>query len=300
MPLNTPENENDTAHGGIDQISHKNHATAENGDLITEHASEEAEEQYHPVKTYLRHAALQTTAVFAVLSIIWPYFIFQDRAMPWPEVSLGIGAVALLIASLTRQPWWWRLIHAAFVPLILLASTLTLHPAWFMLAFITTLLISRGALTGQIPLYFSNRRCAHAVGKLTENLAGTRFIDLGAGIGSMVVPLSEMYPQKNYAGVENAPIPWVIGALRTRRRKNCQWQWGSLWKANLADHDVVYAFLSPAPMAELWQKVQREMKPGSLFISNSFPVPGVEASETLEINDARQTRLFCYRVAAKS
>lgn len=295
---NTPENENDTVTGVIDQINQKNHNVTEDGNLASESTNVETEEEYHPVRTYLRHAALQTTAVFTVLSIIWPYFIFQDRAMPWPEVSLGIGAVALLIASLSRQSWWWRLIHAVFVPLIWLTSTLTLHPAWFMLAFITTLLISRGALTGQIPLYFSNRRCAHAVGKLTENLAGTRFIDLGAGIGSMIVPLSEMYPQKNYTGVENAPIPWIIGALRTRRRKNSQWQWGSLWKTNLADYDVVYAFLSPAPMTELWQKVQREMKPGSLFISNSFPVPGVEASETVEINDARQTRLFCYRVAA--
>jgi hypothetical protein len=44
--------------------------------------------------------------------------------------------------------------------------------------------------------------------------------------------------------------------------------------APLAGQDVVYAFLSPAPMKQLWAKAQAEMTPGSLFVSNSFPVPG--------------------------
>lgn len=48
-------------------------------------------------------------------------------------------------------------------------------------------------------------------------------------------------------------------------------------------------------MSELWAKVQNEMAAGSLFISNSFPVPDVEASTIIEIDDTRQTRLYCYR-----
>jgi hypothetical protein len=37
------------------------------------------------------------------------------------------------------------------------------------------------------------------------------------------------------------------------------------------------------------------MRPGSLFISNSFAVPGVEASAVVEVGDARETQLYCYR-----
>jgi hypothetical protein len=48
-------------------------------------------------------------------------------------------------------------------------------------------------------------------------------------------------------------------------------------------------------MPALWNKIQREMRPGSLFISNSFAVPGVEANRVIELADARQTRLYCYR-----
>jgi hypothetical protein len=59
---------------------------------------------------------------------------------------------------------------------------------------------------------------------------------------------------------------------------------------------MVYTFLSPAPMEELWEKVKNEMRPGSVFITNSFPVP-VEADETIQISfGAREQRLFVHRL----
>ena len=43
------------------------------------------------------------------------------------------------------------------------------------------------------------------------------------------------------------------------------------------------------------QMVKAEMPPGSLFVSNSFPVPEVEPNEIVEVDDGRSTRLYCYR-----
>jgi hypothetical protein len=48
-------------------------------------------------------------------------------------------------------------------------------------------------------------------------------------------------------------------------------------------------------MQALWLKTRTEMKPLSLLISNSFPIPGVTPENTLEVADRRQTNLFCYR-----
>ena len=95
--------------------------------------------------------------------------------------------------------------------------------------------------------------------------------------------------------VENAPASWLIGYLRTLPRSNCQWHWGDLWQEKLAQYDVVYAFLSPAAMPGLWAKIEDEMRAGSLFISNSFAVPGAVVSQIIEVGDARQTQLYCYR-----
>jgi hypothetical protein len=66
----------------------------------------------------LRQLALQGAAAILVLSLAWPYFGVQGEALPWQETSLAIGGVALLFATLSRQPWWWRVIHAGFMPLV--------------------------------------------------------------------------------------------------------------------------------------------------------------------------------------
>jgi hypothetical protein len=59
---------------------------------------------------------------------------------------------------------------------------------------------------------------------------------------------------------------------------------------------VIYAYLSPAPMERLWEKARAEMKPGSLFISNSFAVPGVSFDEVVELNDLSHSRLLIRRM----
>jgi len=247
----------------------------------------------HP---HSRHIALQFAAVLAVLGVTWPCYLFLGKPLPWLDVSVLIGGVALLFATLTRQFWWWKTIHAVFAPAAFALLKLQIRPEWYLLAFAILFLFYRGALSGQIPLYFSNRRSAAALIHYFSDNPPARIIDLGAGIGSMVCPLAESLKSARVKGVENAYLPWLIGRLRTARLANCRWSLGDFWNEPLADYDVVYAFLSPAPMSDLWLKIKREMQPGTLFISNSFQVPELEASFVIEVADTRETHLFCYRV----
>lgn len=242
----------------------------------------------------LRQLALQAAAVILVLSLAWPYYGMQAAALPWLPTSLCIGGVAFTLAALSRQPPWWKLIHAAFMPLAWAAARLELEPAWFLLAFAVLLLVYRGALTGQVPLYLSGHATVEALAEVLAGRPRVRFIDLGAGIGSTLVPLAGRYPDSHFTGIENAPLTWAAGWLRTWRRTRIDWRWGDLWRIDLGEFDVVYAFLSPAPMPSLWDKVCREMRPGSLFISNSFAVPGVEPARTIEVDGAIPRTLYCY------
>jgi len=248
----------------------------------------------NPPRTHLRQLALQCAAAFAVLSLAWPYFLLRNEALPWPETALAIGGLALLAASLTHQTWWWRLIHAVFAPMAWFVAELAIPPGWFLAAFIVMLLVYRGAITAQVPLYFSNHETANVLAGLFKENVDIRLVDLGAGIGSVLCPLALALPMARLTGIENAPATWLAGLIRTAGLPNCTWRWGDLWCTKLAEYDVVYAFLSPATMPRLWEKIQREMPPGSLFISNSFAVPGVEASRVIDVGDARQTRLYCY------
>ncbi|PJC02774.1 MAG: hypothetical protein CO071_01390, partial [Gallionellales bacterium CG_4_9_14_0_8_um_filter_59_50] len=77
--------------------------------------------------------------------------------------------------------------------------------------------------------------------------------------------------------------------------RNCTVRWQSLWDCNLGGYDVVFAYLSPVPMAELWQKVERELRPGSLFISNSFAVNDHPPHATREVDDLHHSKLHLWQ-----
>jgi predicted O-methyltransferase YrrM len=62
---------------------------------------------------------------------------------------------------------------------------------------------------------------------------------------------------------------------------------------DFAQFDVVFAYLSPAAMPELWKKAQREMRPGSLLISYEFPIEGVEPNLIVCPENQAQHRALC-------
>lgn len=244
----------------------------------------------------IRQLALQGAAVILVLSIAWPYFGWTAETLPWRETSLAIGGVALFFATLSRQPWWWRIIHAGFLPLVWATQSLAIDPFWFLLAFVMLLLVYRGALSGQVPLYLSNQQTVAALADLLAERQPLHMLDLGAGLGSTTVPLADQFPDSQFTGVENAPLTWLLGRLFSLGRPNIHWRWADMWQTGLGEYNVVYAFLSPVPMAKLWEKAKTEMTPGSLFISNTFPVPGMVPQQIIEVDCTPPRPLYCYEI----
>lgn len=228
-----------------------------------------------------RQLALQAAAALLVLSLAWPYHGVTADELDWQLISYGIGGTAFALASLCRQAWWWRLIHLVFAPLAWTLTQVAIDPGWYLLGFLLLLLLFRGAPIEQVPLYFSAEAASLRLAELIEQRDARSIVDLGAGIGSIVVPLARRFPERRFTGIEHAPLPWLAGWLRTRRLANCDWRWGSLWASDLGRFDLVYAFLSPAPMTALGEKARREMRRGSVLVSNSFEIPEQAASFSL-------------------
>jgi hypothetical protein len=97
-------------------------------------------------------------------------------------------------------------------------------------------------------------------------------------------------------GVEIAPLPALFSKLRLMGYAHCSVRWGSFWKLDLAEYDMVFAFLSPVPMQDLWTKASAEMRPGTLFVSSSFEIPGQTPDRIVQLNDSRKTRLLVWRM----
>lgn len=211
---------------------------------------------------------------------------------PLPLAILSVGAVAALVAWLWRLPGWWRLINLLFVPGLWLAMGAEIHPGWYLAGFLLLAVTSLGAVRTRVPLYLSSDKAVDVLASILPQKA--RFLDLGCGLGGPLARLAVLRPDVELHGIEAAPLNWFIARLRLGRR--AQVRLGSLWEADLAKCDMVYAYLSPAPMARLWEKARAEMRPGSLFISNSFPVPGVPPHECIELRDLSQARLLIWRL----
>jgi hypothetical protein len=192
----------------------------------------------------------------------------------WLVLLMSTLALGAGIGLALGRRWIPFLVGFPWVVVLLLR-----HPApgWvWPAALVLLLLVYGGGILTRVPLYNSNVAAWEALLELLP-AQPANLVDLGAGLGGPLCFLARARPDCCFHGVEASPLTCLAAWLRTLPcRANCRIRWGSLWREELCDYDVVYAFLSPAPMPELWAKAAREMKPGSLLVSNTFAVPGRE------------------------
>jgi SAM-dependent methyltransferase len=212
----------------------------------------------------------------------------------WPQLAWVIGLAAALLGWLLRLPPWWLPLQLVFAPALYWAQQLALAPGWYLAAFALCLLLLGNSLRDRVPLYLSSRSVWNALAQLLP--PGGRWLDLGCGSGGGLLALSRQRPQAEHVGVESAPLLWLLAKLRFVRRPRCRVLFADLWALDLSQFDLVYAFLSPAPMPALWRKARQEMRPGSLLVSNSFMVPQVPPTRVIEVDDRRRSRLYVWQM----
>lgn len=217
------------------------------------------------------------------------------------QLALLCGALAAVFSRLASLARWWLLIQFLFVPALVLMLTLNIPPGFFFAAFLLLLLVYWSTFRTQVPLYLSSNKIWQALELMLpaeDHPDHFKFMDLGSGIGGVLTHLAKVRPDGRYYGVEAAPLPFLLSWLRIRLggHRNCQVQWGSLWDCDLAQYDVVFAYLSPVPMTELWQKARSEMRPGTLFISNTFAIAEHPPQQTYTVDDMHRSTLYIWRM----
>ena len=251
--------------------------------------------QHRPVLTALLSQIAAGAVCFGLAAVL------KRAGGPVPDLTLllaGQGVVAgVLGARWGLARWWWPLNLLA--PLAAGAALMLALPSWvYPMAFVALAVVFWNASSDRVPLYLSNRKTWRAIGDLLPGTEGGQCLDLGSGIGGLTIHLAARRPEMRFRGIESAPLPFALSWLRLKaaRRANAGFVYGNFWTHDLGGYDVVYAFLSPAPMTRLYEKVRAEMKPGSLFISNSFTVPDIDPDDIIEVDDRRRTKLLVWRV----
>ncbi|MDD5250286.1 MAG: class I SAM-dependent methyltransferase [Rhodocyclaceae bacterium] len=244
-----------------------------------------------PVRDAILAQGLGSLVAATLIYLVWP----QLWQLPLAVAAVQ-GACAALTAYKLEAPPWWLAIHFAFAPLVVAASSLAVAPGWYLAAFVALLLVFWRTDKSRVPLFLTNATAAAAVAALLP-ARPCHVVDLGCGNGGLLRRLARARPDCEFFGLEHAPLPWLWARLTTLNRPNVTIRYGDFWALHLGLFDVVYAFLSPAPMPRLWQKAAAEMKPDSLLVSNSFAVPDVAPDATAAVGDRRATRLYVYRPA---
>jgi hypothetical protein len=244
----------------------------------------------------------QFLAAIVFFFIIGPALVSINGTMPdLPVILFVLGVLAAAIGMLFGLARWWLIVQVALPFAAFYSVNLQVPSYVYLLLFALCVLVYWNCARDGIPLYLSNSTTWSALLKLLpteEEGQDLRIIDLGGGVGGTALFLAKNRPDAHILSMESAPIPAVISKLRGKMAGlgNVEMRSANFWNENLAAYQVVYAFLSPAPMDRLHKKVRAEMQPGSLFISNSFEVPGTLADEVVELNDSRQTKLYLYKI----
>jgi len=213
----------------------------------------------------------------------------------WMAVVLQ-SVSAAVVTKLLGLPSWWVWIGLCFPGAMALALNAGDLPAWpFGVGFVVLYLFFSNTARERVPLYLTNRPTTEALLSLMQQRNAKRFTDLGSGLGGVVRALDG--EGRRARGVETAPMVWLVSTILSKLQRRGRIVRQDIWTAEIAGEDVVYAFLSPEPMPALFAKAKREMKLGSLLVSNSFAVPGVEPAEIWELSDRRKTRLYLYEMA---
>lgn len=211
------------------------------------------------------------------------------------------GILAAILGYAAGLARWWFPIQLLFAPALVLMLKVNIPSGIYLAAFLIMLVVYWSTFRSQVPLYLSSKRVWQTLEELLPPAKADNnftFMDIGSGMGGVLTHLARVRPDGRYFGVENAPLPYLLSRLKIKlgKHSNCHVLWGSMWACDLAPYDVVFAYLSPVPMEQLWQKVAAEMRPGSLFVSNSFAIPQHPPQYSITLDDLHHSTLYIWHM----
>ena len=134
----------------------------------------------------------------------------------------------------------------------------------------------------------------NSLGDLDQNL---HIVELGAGWGSLLIPIAQKYPSSTITAFENSLIPYLFCRLRLQFSpcKNVRLYRKSFYSVSLQDYDIFICYLYPGAMLRLSEKLKKEMKPSAILLSSTFHLPGYKSSHEYDLDDLYRTRIFQYK-----
>jgi SAM-dependent methyltransferase len=241
--------------------------------------------------------ALVIQALSLVMVCCLVYILSNLTSLRFSLLSLVLlhSLIATTLCRLANMAVWWRWIQAIFPLAMLGMSMWTVPNEVYLIGFIVSLSLFWTTFRTQVPFFPSRPLVWQKVAALIPAHQAIRMIDIGSGLGDLSMHIAKTHQHSQVEGIEIAPLPWLISVLRARlSRSSARFYLGDYQALDFAQYQLVFAYLSPAAMPALWQKVQQEMQSGSLLVSYEFDIPGVPPTFTID-NESNMPTIFVWQ-----
>lgn len=209
-----------------------------------------------------------TVVLFVCASLLFSSFAEFNLLLLLPIYSL----IVVCLSAICRLPIWWWWFNALMPWLFAFVRALQIPATFFLGAFVLSWLFYTGINRTRVPYYPSHPQVLTALKTwLPPHIS--RIVDIGSGFGGCCFALHKVRPGLQVTGVEMAWVPWLISCCRAWwQGNNCHFLRQDYRSLDLAQFDLVYAYLSPVVMEAVWQQALSQMKADAWLVSLEFDV----------------------------
>ncbi|WP_254258565.1 class I SAM-dependent methyltransferase [Methylovorus sp. MM2] len=202
------------------------------------------------------------------------------------EIVLLQAILSAGMSYLLQMAVWWRYIHFIFPFSVFLLSFWAIPNSVYLWGFLISAGLFWSTFRTQVPFYPSRPIVWREVDKLLPKSQVIDMVDIGSGIGDLLMHLAASRPESRFLGIEIAPLPWLVSKVRGwLRHSPAIFKLGDYESLDFSKFDVVFAYLSPAAMPKLWEKASKEMRKETLLISYEFDIAGITPSFEIKTNE---------------
>ncbi len=133
--------------------------------------------------------------------------------------------------------------------------------------------IAQGIWWYGIPYIQTPKRKIETLLEILELKDGEVFIDIGCWDGAILEAVKIKFPKAKVVGYERSNRPYR-DALSRRERNTLDYEihHEDFFSANISDAKVLYSYMIRYMTEPIWRKIEQDCRPGTTFVSSSFPV----------------------------
>jgi len=125
-----------------------------------------------------------------------------------------------------------------------------------------------------------------------------KIYELGSGWGTLAFPMAGKKKKSFVYAYENSTIPFISTKLINKifHYNNLKIRKKDFYNISLKNADIVVCYLHTRGMEKLQLKFNKELRDGTIVISNTFAVPKWKPERIIQTRDIYRSKVYIYRV----